>query len=82
MLYEVITVLVDEGGVPRAVVEGFSMRRVSAAAVAETLRLSERLAFSLDELRYEYPGETREGFATPQEALVHFTYEGASYNFV
>jgi len=50
-------------------------------AVAETLRLSERLAFSLDELRYEYPGETREGFATPQEALVHFTYEGAAQRY-
>ena len=50
-------------------------------AVAETLRLSEQLTFSLDELRYEYPDETREGFATPQEALVHFTYAGAAQRY-
>jgi len=50
-------------------------------AVAETVRLSERLAFSLEELRYEYPDETRAGFATPQEALVHFTYEGAAQRY-
>jgi error-prone DNA polymerase len=28
-------------------------------------------------LRYEYPDETREGFATPQDALVALTEEGA-----
>ncbi len=50
-------------------------------AVAETLRLSEQLSFSLDELRYEYPDETREGFATPQDALVHFTYAGAAKRY-
>src|SRR5690606_4148910 len=50
-------------------------------AIAETERLSERLTFSLDELRYEYPDETREGFATPQDALVHFTYEGAARRY-
>src|SRR5690606_34421190 len=50
-------------------------------AMAETLRLSERLCFSLDDLAYEYPDETREGFATPQEALVHFTYEGAAQRY-
>src|SRR5205085_2426106 len=35
----------------------------------------------LDELRYEYPDETREGFATPQEALVHFTFEGVARRY-
>ncbi len=50
-------------------------------AVTETLYLSERLTFSLDELRYEYPNETRAGFATPQEALAHFTYEGATQRY-
>jgi DNA-directed DNA polymerase III PolC len=50
-------------------------------AVAETLRLSEQLTFSLDELRYEYPDETREGFATPQQALAHFTYAGAAKRY-
>jgi len=46
-------------------------------AVVETLRLDAMLTFSLDELQYEYPLETREGFATPQEALRHFAWEGA-----
>jgi len=50
-------------------------------AVSETLRLSEQLSFSLDALRYEYPDETREGFATPQDALVHYTYEGAAKRY-
>ena len=50
-------------------------------AVTETLRLSEQLTFSLDELRYEYPDETRAGFATPQEALAHFTYAGAAKRY-
>ncbi len=55
--------------------------RDAPEAIAETLRLSERLRFSLDELRYEYPEETREGFATPQEALVHLAYEGAKQRY-
>ncbi len=50
-------------------------------AVTETLALSEALTFSLDELRYEYPDEARQGFATAQEALVHFTYEGAAQRY-
>jgi error-prone DNA polymerase len=51
--------------------------RDAPEAAAETLRFLETCRFSLDELRYEYPDETREGFATPQEALVAFTEEGA-----
>jgi error-prone DNA polymerase len=47
-------------------------------AIEETLRLSEALTFSLDELRYEYPDETVEGFASAQNALVHLAYEGAA----
>src|SRR5690349_16447385 len=46
-------------------------------AIAETRRLSDALTFSLEELRYEYPDETREGFATPQDALVHLAFAGA-----
>jgi error-prone DNA polymerase len=55
--------------------------RDAPEATEETLRLSERLNFSLDELKYEYPDESREGFATTQEALVHFTYEGAAVRY-
>ena len=46
-------------------------------AVRATQRLSAKLTFSLDELRYEYPEETIAGFDGPQEALVHFAYQGA-----
>ncbi|MBV9557848.1 MAG: error-prone DNA polymerase, partial [Pseudolabrys sp.] len=50
-------------------------------AIGETIRLSEELNFSLDELKYEYPDESVAGFATPQEALVHLTYEGAKKRY-
>ena len=46
-------------------------------AITETMRLLERLTFSLDELAYEYPDEPVEGFSDPQSALEHFTEEGA-----
>jgi error-prone DNA polymerase len=49
--------------------------------IGETRRLDATLAFSLDELSYEYPSETRTGFATPQEALVHFAREGAARRY-
>ncbi len=51
--------------------------RHAPEAIAETLRLSEALTFSLDELRYEYPDETIEGFSDAQKALAHLTEEGA-----
>jgi error-prone DNA polymerase len=50
-------------------------------AVAETLRFLKACNFSLDELRPSYPLETREGFATTQEALVAFTEEGAKLRY-
>jgi len=47
-------------------------------AVAETLHFLGRCRFSLDELRKtEYPDETRQGFATPQDALTALVREGA-----
>jgi DNA-directed DNA polymerase III PolC len=50
-------------------------------AIAETRRLSDVLTFSLEELRYEYPDETRTGFATPQDALVHLAFAGAAERY-
>ncbi|MBP6014687.1 MAG: error-prone DNA polymerase [Alphaproteobacteria bacterium] len=50
-------------------------------AVDETIRFAERLAFKLDDLRYEYPHETQEGFATTQDALIHHAEEGARRRF-
>jgi error-prone DNA polymerase len=51
------------------------------AAIAETLALSDSLTFSLDELRYEYPDEILDGFASAQAALVHSTYAGAAQRY-
>ncbi len=55
--------------------------RDAPEAVEETLRLREQLTFSLDELRYEYPDEQVEGFASAQEALAHLAYEGAKRRY-
>ncbi|MCP1335724.1 error-prone DNA polymerase [Futiania mangrovi] len=46
-------------------------------AVGESLRLLDRLHFSLEELRYQYPDEARAGFGSAQAALEHFAREGA-----
>ncbi|MFT4097613.1 MAG: error-prone DNA polymerase [Rhodoblastus sp.] len=51
--------------------------RQAPEAVAETTRLLDRIAFSLDELAHNYPSELREGFASEQEALEHHVAEGA-----
>ena len=45
-------------------------------AVARSVEIASRCRFSLDELAYEYPDEPYEPFASPQEALVHYTEEG------
>jgi error-prone DNA polymerase len=55
--------------------------RDAPEAIEETLRLSEALTFSLDELRYEYPDETVAGFDNAQDALTHLTYEGAAKRY-
>ena len=55
--------------------------REAPEAIEETLRLSETLTFSLDELRYEYPDKTIEGFSNAQDALAHLAYEGAARRY-
>jgi len=55
--------------------------RDAPQAIEETLRLSEELIFSLDELKYEYPDESVVGFATQQDALAHLAYEGAKTRY-
>ena len=55
--------------------------RDAPEAIEETLRLSEQLTFSLDELRYEYPDETIDGFPDAQAALTHLAYEGAAKRY-
>jgi error-prone DNA polymerase len=55
--------------------------RTAPEAITQTLRFLERCNFSLDQLKYEYPDETRQGYATPQEALVAFVEEGARQRY-
>ncbi len=55
--------------------------RIHPAAIEETEALSEKLTFSLKDLAYEYPDEDMQGFASPQEALTHLTYEGAKWRY-
>jgi error-prone DNA polymerase len=56
--------------------------RTVPQAIAETERFLARCRFSLEELRgTEYPEERRNGFATPQEALVAFTEDGARQRY-
>ena len=52
-------------------------------AIAETLRVLERLAFSLDEIshEYEYPLESAGKSATPYDELVRLTWEGAAWRY-
>jgi error-prone DNA polymerase len=50
-------------------------------AIAETQKLAAQLTFSLDELSYHYPDETRQGFATPQDALAHLSHAGAEKRY-
>ncbi len=50
-------------------------------AIAETMRFLALCKFSLGQLSYQYPEETREGYATPQEALIAFTETGAKWRF-
>ena len=46
-------------------------------AAEETIRFLDGLAFSLDDLAYDYPLELRAGHATPQAALEAFAEAGA-----
>ena len=51
--------------------------RKAPEALAETVRFLESCNFSLEELRgTEYADETRQGYATPQDALVAFAEAG------
>ncbi len=70
-----------EANAERHLKDAAEMARLFAEApeaIGETLHFLVGVAFSLDELRGDYPEELREGFATPQEALRAFAYEGAA----
>jgi error-prone DNA polymerase len=56
--------------------------RRAPQALEETLRFLDRCRFSLEELRgTEYADETRQGYATPQDALIAFAEEGYKRRF-
>ena len=50
-------------------------------ALAETARVMEQLAFSLSELRYQYPDEPTGDSASPQEELARLALEGAAFRY-
>ena len=50
-------------------------------AIEESLRLLDRIGFSMDDLRYEYPEEVAAGFSNPQRALEHLSWEGARVRY-
>jgi error-prone DNA polymerase len=50
-------------------------------ALRATREFADSLRFSLDELRYEYPRESVPEGRTPQEQLVHLTWEGAAERY-
>jgi error-prone DNA polymerase len=50
-------------------------------AVEESLRFLDGVAFSMDDLRYEYPEETAAGFTDPQQALEALSWEGAKTRY-
>ncbi len=63
---------------------GAEMARLFAEApqaLAESLRFLEGLAFSLADLKNEYPEELRAGYATPQEALEAYATAGAATRY-
>ncbi len=56
--------------------------RKHPSAIEETTRFIATCRFSLEELRgTEYPEETRQGHATPQDALVAYVEEGVARRF-
>jgi len=50
-------------------------------AIARSVEIAQRCCFSLDELRYEYPDETRGNSRSPQEELVRLTWAGAAERY-
>ena len=73
-----------EANAERHMKDGAEMARLFAEhpeAIAETLSLLQRLAFSLDELKYDYPLESAGMSATPYDELVRLTHAGAAERY-
>jgi len=50
-------------------------------AIAETMRFAAGIAFTLDQLKYNYPTEALTNGESPQETLERLTWEGADMRF-
>jgi error-prone DNA polymerase len=50
-------------------------------AIARSIEIADRCRFSLDELRYDYPDETRGNSRSPQEELTRLTWAGAAERY-
>ncbi len=50
-------------------------------AIAETMRVIDRIEFSLAQLGYDYPDEPTGEFSSPQAALTHLAAEGARFRY-
>ncbi|MBC7770151.1 MAG: DNA polymerase III subunit alpha [Phycisphaerales bacterium] len=50
-------------------------------AIEESLRFIDGVRFSMDDLCYEYPEETSDGFADPQAALEHLVWQGVEKRY-
>jgi error-prone DNA polymerase len=73
-----------EANAERHLKSGAEMARLLAAypdAVARTLEIAERVRFSLDELRYEYPDEPVPAGKTAQAHLEDLTWQRAAERF-
>ena len=73
-----------EANAERHLKDGAEMARLfedAPNAITQTQVFLDGLQFSLDDLRYDYPDELREGYATPQLALEAFTREGAARRY-
>jgi error-prone DNA polymerase len=55
--------------------------KLAPGAVAETVRFLSGLSFRLDDLKFNYPLETVQGYASPQEALEDMTWKGAAKRY-
>ena len=56
-------------------------KRAAPAAVERTIEIADRVTFSLDELRYEYPEELAPPGERPLEYLTRLTWEGANERY-
>src|SRR6266446_4223535 len=55
--------------------------REAPEAIAETIRFANRIGFSLDQLKYNYPDEPVPKGKTPQRHLEELTWEGAAARY-